>query len=115
MNASIQKFDIGISLQQKLEELVEVRGMSREAALTLIADAVREWCEVSSPIERGDIARSTQMKAYVNLKTHHISREPEREPHRDECQFDDVTKAAIYVSDLERPLLMRMIAGKLGE
>lgn len=116
MNASIQKFDISAMLQEKLEELTEVRGMSHGAAKALIAEAVREWTGAGQPIdEAAPIARGTKIKAYVNLRTYHISEEPEREPSKDECQFDSVTAAAIYVANARRPLLERMIAGKLGE
>lgn len=47
MNSKIQKWDIGVTLDEKLHELVVERGMSRDAALKLIDEAVGEWQDVN--------------------------------------------------------------------
>jgi hypothetical protein len=111
MNKHIQRFDIACTLNELFEELITSGGRSREEAMSLMMQAIGDW----RASMRDEQPHGTKMKAYVDLRTHKISREPEREPGVDECQFDDVTAAAIYVAELERPMLERMRAGGLGD
>ncbi len=48
MNASLQRFDIGFQLDEKLQELTEC-GMSESDAVALIRNAVNEWIAVHAP------------------------------------------------------------------
>lgn len=111
MNKRIQRDDIACQLSEMFEELTTLGGRSREEAMNLITQAFGDWRATM----RDEQSCGAQMKAYVDLRTHKISREPKRQPMDWECEFEDVTAAAIYVAEIERPMLIRMREGKLGE